>query len=164
MPEYREEPPFPGNTSPFAPNSRHTFSDRNGKARYHTSFFAWPNHINYLRNYLALKGHLIGLQKICFQKIKNQNWALIGRSVSTSTMVILIFRKICFQPRSPGGLFLFYFLVVLFEVHAVCSTECSTYPVSTGTSISPETQTRTHGQARTVACRGRCPTRRRTNR
>ena len=36
---------------------------------------------------------------------------------------------------------------------------------STGTSsISPETHTRTHGQARTVACRGRCPTRRRTNR
>ena len=32
------------------------------------------------------------------------------------------------------------------------------------TSISPETHTRTHGQARTEACRGRCPTRRRTNR
>ena len=60
------------------------------------------------------RDHLIGLQKICFQKINNENWALIGRSVSsTSIMVILIFRKICFQPRSPGGLF-FYFLVVCF--------------------------------------------------
>ena len=51
--------------------------------------------------------YLIGLQKICFQKIKNQNWALIGRSV-TSTMVIFIFRKICFQPRNPGGLFFLF--------------------------------------------------------
>ena len=54
-----------------------------------------------------VRGHLIGLQKICFQKIKNQNWALIGRSV-TSTMVIFIFRKICFQPRNPGGLFFLF--------------------------------------------------------
>ena len=52
-----------------------------------------------------LRAHLIGLKKICFQKIKNRSWALIGRSVSTPRMVILIFRKFCFQPRSPGGLF-----------------------------------------------------------
>ena len=119
----------------------------------------------FFRIFYSNKGPSYRVANICFQKIKNQNWALIGRSVSTSTMVILIFRKICFQPRSPGGLFCFIFwLSVLFEVHAVCSTECSTYPVSTGTSISSETHTRTQGQARTVACRGRCPTRRRTNR
>ena len=47
-----------------------------------------------------VRAHLIGLQKICFQKIKNQNWALIGRSVSTPRMVILIFRKFCFQGPS----------------------------------------------------------------
>ena len=46
------------------------------------------------------------MKKICFQKIKNQSWALIGRSVSTPRMVILISRKFCFQPRSPGGLLL----------------------------------------------------------
>ena len=53
-----------------------------------------------------IRAHLIGLKKICFQKIKNHSRALIGRSVSTPRMVILIFRKFCFQPRSPGGLFL----------------------------------------------------------
>ena len=67
-------------------------------------FFSRSHEFTNNTNTSPIRGHLIGLQKICFQKIKNQNWALIGRSVSTSTMVILIFRKICFQPRSPGGL------------------------------------------------------------
>ena len=62
----------------------------------------------FFRIFYSNKGPSYRVANICFQKIKNQNWALIGRSVSTSTMVILIFRKICFQPRSPGGLFFLF--------------------------------------------------------
>ena len=56
----------------------------------------------------CVKGPSYRVAKNLLQKIKNQNWALIGRSVSTSTMVILIYRKICFQPRSLGGLFFLF--------------------------------------------------------
>ena len=114
---------------------------------------------------LQVRAHLIGLKNICFQKIKNQSFHLIGRSVSTPRMVILIFRKFCFQPRSPGGLFLRNYICFIRSSCGVPHRVSQTSSHSTGTSISPETHTRTHGQARTaVACRGRCPTRRRTNR
>ena len=68
----------------------------------------------FIRSCSTLRAHLIGLQKICFQKIKNQNWALIGRSVSTSTMVILIFRKIYVFSQEVLGDFLFLFSGCLF--------------------------------------------------
>ena len=79
-------------------------------------------------------------------------------------MVILIFRKFCFQPRSPGGLFLRNYICFIRSSCGLPHRVSQTSSHSTGTSISPETHTRTHGQARTVKYRGRCPTRRRTNR
>ena len=112
----------------------------------------------------CIRAHLIGLKNICFQKIKNQSFHLIGRSVSTPRMVILIFRKFCFQPRSPGGLFLRNYICFIRSSCGLPHRVSQTSSHSTGTSISPETHTRTHGQARTVKYRGRCPTRRRTNR
>ena len=113
---------------------------------------------------VLFRAHLIGLKNICFQKIKNQSFHLIGRSVSTPRMVILIFRKFCFQPRSPGGLFLRNYICFIRSSCGLPHRVSQTSSHSTGTSISPETHTRTHGQARTVKYRGRCPTRRRTNR
>ena len=65
-------------------------------------------------------------------------------------MVILIFRKFCFQPRSPGGLFLRNYICFIRSSCGLPHRVSQTSSHSTGTSISPETHTRTHGQARTV--------------
>ena len=93
------------------------------------------------------------------------NWSEGQPAASTSTMVILIFRKICFQPRSPGGLFFFLFSGCLFYSKFMrCAPPSVPHIQSALVPPSLPRHTRTHGQARTVSCRGRCPTRRRTNR
>ena len=122
----------------------------------HERFWRPPIYYYYCCSGAKIRAHLIGLKNICFQKIKNQSFHLIGRSVSTPRMVILKFRKFCFQPRSPGGLFLRNYICFIRSSCGLPHRVSQTSSHSTGTSISPETHTRTHGQARTVACRGSC--------